>query len=60
VYFVTVPEFSRHMDIQQEIILGLLGAFETEGIAIAYPAQRLVLEQQPAGPTLVKERARAD
>jgi small-conductance mechanosensitive channel len=58
VYFVTVADYARYMDIQQEINLGLLGAFEAEGIAFAHPSQRLVLEQ-PVESTLVKGRAGA-
>jgi small-conductance mechanosensitive channel len=44
VYFVTKPDYNRHMDIQQAIILRLLEAFERDGIAIAHPVQRLTLE----------------
>ena len=44
VYFVTTPDFNRHMDIQQEIQLGIIEAFENESIAFAYPSQRLVLK----------------
>ena len=35
------------MDILQDINLRLVEAFEKEGIAFAYPVQRLYLEQQP-------------
>jgi small-conductance mechanosensitive channel len=57
VYFVTVPEYGRYMDIQQEINLGLLAAFDAEEIGIAHPSQRLVLEQRLAELAPVKERA---
>ena len=46
VYVVKTTEYNRHMDILQEINLRLIEAFEKEGIAFAYPAQRLYLEQQ--------------
>ena len=46
VYVVKTTEYNRHMDILQEINLRLVEAFEKEGIAFAYPAQRLYLEQQ--------------
>jgi small-conductance mechanosensitive channel len=59
VYFVTVADYARYMDIQQEINLGLLAAFETEGIAIAYPSQRLVLEERPVESAPRKELAGA-
>jgi small-conductance mechanosensitive channel len=36
------------MDILQEINLKLVEAFEKQGIAFAYPMQRLYLEQQQA------------
>ena len=44
VYFVTTPNYGRHMDIQQTIILKLLDHFEREGISIADPRQRLSVE----------------
>ncbi len=47
VYVVKTTEYNRHMDILQEINLRLVEAFEKEGIAFAYPVQRLYLEQQP-------------
>jgi small-conductance mechanosensitive channel len=44
VYFVTIPNYIRHMDIQQTIILKLLKHFEQEGITIADPRQRLTVD----------------
>jgi small-conductance mechanosensitive channel len=44
VYFVTVPDYIRHMDIQQTILLKLLQHFEREGITIADPRQRLTVD----------------
>jgi small-conductance mechanosensitive channel len=46
VYVVKTTDYNRHMDILQEINLRLVEAFEKEGIAFAYPVQRLYLEQQ--------------
>src|SRR5688572_2779276 len=46
VYIVRTTDYNRHMDILQEINVRLVEAFEKEGIAFAYPAQRLYLEQQ--------------
>jgi len=43
VYFVTIPDYNRHMDIQQTIMLKLLQSFERDGIQIADPRQRLSL-----------------
>ena len=48
VYFVKTTDYARHMDILQEINLKLIEAFEKQGIAFAYPVQRLYLEQQQA------------
>jgi small-conductance mechanosensitive channel len=48
VYVVKTTDYARHMDIVQEINLELVEAFEKQGIAFAYPAQRLYLEQQQA------------
>jgi small-conductance mechanosensitive channel len=45
VYFVTLPDYNRHMDIQQEVQLGIIEAFERESVAFAYPAQQLVLKK---------------
>ena len=44
VYFVTTADYGRHMDIQQTVILKLLEAFERDGIEIAEPTRRVVLE----------------
>ena len=46
VYVVRTTDYARHMDILQELNLKLVEAFEKAGIAFAYPAQRLYLEQQ--------------
>ncbi|HKU16644.1 MAG TPA: mechanosensitive ion channel domain-containing protein [Steroidobacteraceae bacterium] len=46
VYIVRSTDYNRHMDILQDINLRLVEGFEKEGIAFAYPVQRLYLEQQ--------------
>jgi small-conductance mechanosensitive channel len=48
VYIVRTTDYARHMDILQEINLKLVEAFAKQGIAFAYPMQRLYLEQQQA------------
>jgi small-conductance mechanosensitive channel len=53
VYIVRTTDYNRHMDILQEINLRLIEAFEKEGIAFAYPVQRLYLEQQSVQSQLV-------
>ena len=39
VYYVTSPDYTRYMDIQQEINLEICKKFESEGIEFAYPTQ---------------------
>jgi small-conductance mechanosensitive channel len=55
VYVVKTTEYNRHMDILQEINLRLVEAFEKQGVAFAYPVQRLYLEQQPVQSQLVSK-----
>jgi small-conductance mechanosensitive channel len=56
VYMVRTTDYSRHMDILQEINLRLVEAFEKQGVAFAQPVQRLYLEQQqPVQSQLVAE-----
>jgi small-conductance mechanosensitive channel len=45
VYYVLSPDFSKYMDIQQDINLRLYRQFEKEGIAFAFPTQTLHLKQ---------------
>jgi small-conductance mechanosensitive channel len=48
VYAVNTSDYNRHMDILQDINLRVVEMFEQQGIAFAYPVQRLYLEQEPA------------
>jgi len=48
VYIVPTGDFNKYMDHQQAINLGLLEAFEKEGIEFAYPTQTLFVQQQSA------------
>ena len=41
VYWVETPDFNRHMDIQQEILLQLIDRFAEQGIEFAFPTQTL-------------------
>jgi small-conductance mechanosensitive channel len=45
VYFVTVPDYNRYMDIQQSINLNIIQLLEREAIELAHPTQRLWLHQ---------------
>jgi small-conductance mechanosensitive channel len=45
VYFVTLADFNRYMDIQQNINLNIIQLLERESIELAYPTQRLWLHQ---------------
>ena len=57
VYIVKTTDYVRHMDILQEINLQLIESFEKEGVAFAYPVQRLYLEQQqPVQSQLVSDQ----
>ena len=51
VYHVLTADYTRHMDIQQEIHLKLHREFGHRGIEFAYPTQRLLMERTgPARP----------
>jgi small-conductance mechanosensitive channel len=43
VYYVTTPDYNRHMDVQQAILFGIHAAFERAGIEFAFPTQTLHL-----------------
>ena len=45
VYYITAPEYSKYMDIQQEINLKIYELFEKEKIEFAYPTQTLYIEK---------------
>jgi len=44
VYFVDTPNYTRHMDLQQEINLEILRRFAAEGIEFAYPTRTLFVD----------------
>lgn len=46
-YFVQSARLNDNMDIQHAINMDILAAFEREGIAFAYPTQRVLLERSP-------------
>jgi small-conductance mechanosensitive channel len=52
VYYVTDADYAVYMDVQQAINLGLFRRFREEGIAFAYPTQRIFIEPGggPAAP----------
>jgi MscS family membrane protein len=43
VYYVLVPDYTKYMDIQQEINLRLFESFEKDGIAFAYPTREIIM-----------------
>jgi len=45
VYYVDVPDYNVYMDTQQAINLGIMRAFEVEGIEFAYPTQTLYVRR---------------
>lgn len=50
VYFVLSADYLLHMDLQQEILLGLLRRLEEEGIVLAYPSWTMFFEKSPEKP----------
>ena len=57
---MTLPDYNRHMDIQQEIQLGIIAAFEREEVSFAYPAQQLVLKTSLASELVEGEAPAGD
>ena len=49
VYYVLSPDYNKYMDIQQEINLKIMAAFEREGIEFAYPTQTVFLSREGNG-----------
>ena len=45
VYYVTGPDHTKYMDIQQAINLSIFEAFATEKIEFAYPTQTLIVNR---------------
>lgn len=43
VYYVTVPDYGRYMDVQQGINLALVRSFAAAGIGFAYPSRTLYM-----------------
>jgi small-conductance mechanosensitive channel len=46
VYYVTVPDYNKYMDVQQEINLALYDRFAAKGIEFAYPTQTLYVHAE--------------
>jgi len=51
VYYVTVPDYTVYMDVQQSINLGLFRRFQKEGIEFAYPTQTIFVEGSAGTPS---------
>jgi small-conductance mechanosensitive channel len=47
-YWILTPDYTAFMDRQQAVNLGLMRAFEREGIAFAQPTQTFRLELPPS------------
>jgi len=45
VYYVLSPDYTRYMDVQQGINLGIHRRFEEAGVSFAYPTQELILRR---------------
>jgi small-conductance mechanosensitive channel len=52
VYFVLSSDYLLHMDLQQEILLGLLRRLEEERIALSSPSRTLFIERSPGKPAV--------
>ena len=46
VYYVLDPDYTKYMDVQQEINLRIFQKFEEEGIVFAFPTQTVHLKQE--------------
>lgn len=51
VFYMTVPDYSSYMDVQQVVNLELLRRFATEGIEFAYPTRHVYMESVGAEPS---------
>ena len=56
VYWILTPDYNAFMDRQQAVNLGLLRAFEGEGIHLASPAPRVVVEASAGSPPFAPDR----
>ncbi len=45
IYYVLVADYNKYMDIQQAINFAIKGAFEKEGIEMAFPTQTIFLNK---------------
>lgn len=59
VYFVDIGDYNKYMDIQQAINLGIVGAFEKEGISMAYPTRTLYTPDLKGKPAAKKKRKKS-
>ena len=50
VYFMTLPDYTIYMDVQQQINFKLLEQFASRGIEFAYPTQTIYLGQTDQNP----------
>lgn len=48
VYILESPDYNRHMDVQQAVLLSLVRAFAARGIGFAYPTRTLYLHDARA------------
>jgi small-conductance mechanosensitive channel len=49
VYYVLDPDYNKHMDIQQAILLGVLERFEHDGIEFAFPTRTIIHTREGEG-----------
>lgn len=46
VYYIKSPDYAKHMDAQQNVILGIIEGFEKEKIEMPFPTQTIILNEE--------------
>jgi small-conductance mechanosensitive channel len=46
VYYIKSPDYAKHMDTQQKILLGIIDAFEKEKIVMPFPTQTIIQNEE--------------
>ncbi len=59
VYYVDIGDYNKYMDVQQDINLGIVEAFEKEGISMAYPTRTLYTPDLKGKPAVKKKRKKS-
>lgn len=46
VYYIKSPDYVKYMDVQQNILLGIIEGFEKEKIVMPFPTQTIILNEE--------------